>query len=372
MTGQNLFFSDFQYTPTEGEGEIGLGTDLPAKILRLSLEDYGSSLICQRGAYMASNPSVNIEMEYTKSLTAGFFGGQGFVLTRLVGEGDVLVKAGGTLVVKDLNENETIRVTSGSIVAFESSIDYDVQMMPGIQNAMFGGEGLFVTTLKGPGRIWLQGMPSDRMIADIARRVPSGGGIGLGIPIGGAGGGGGGEDGDIANAGSDSEVGVGSSEEMVAATNAALDTDRQATVASSGMMDNSERTAGDIDSESPSALFGDAASEKPTSGTSSSPFTTDPLVDSSRTMETTFSDGDKDAIFSDETTNFSTDDDSGFVLSEEDQFGQDDRQDMFEDSTTTTDIFENGSGGGFDGEEKSDAANGILGTLWDVLTGGDD
>ena len=99
------------------------------------------------------------------------------------------MKGGGTIVKKELREGESLRVTSGSIVAFESSIHYDVQMMPGIKNAMFGGEGLFVTTLQGPGQVWLQGMPPDRMISEIARRVPGGGGIGLGIPIGVGGGG---------------------------------------------------------------------------------------------------------------------------------------------------------------------------------------
>eukprot|EP00980_Cylindrotheca_fusiformis_P015461 scaffold4347_cov117-Cylindrotheca_fusiformis.AAC.5 len=153
MTGQNVFLTDFTYKGDKGEGTVGLGTDFPSKIIRLSLEDYeDSTLICQRGAYLASNPSVNIEMAYTKSLSAGFFGGQGFILQKLTGQGDVLLKAGGTLVEKELEEGETLRVTSGSIVALTSTIDYDIQMMPGIKNAMFGGEGLFVATLKGPGK----------------------------------------------------------------------------------------------------------------------------------------------------------------------------------------------------------------------------
>lgn len=153
MTGQNVFLTDFTYKGDKGEGTIGLGTDFPSKIVRLSLQDYqDSTLICQRGAYLASNPSVDIEMAYTKSLSAGFFGGQGFILQKLSGQGDVLVKAGGALVEKDLEDGETLRVTSGSIVGFTSTIDYDIQMMPGIKNAMFGGEGLFVATLKGPGK----------------------------------------------------------------------------------------------------------------------------------------------------------------------------------------------------------------------------
>jgi uncharacterized protein (TIGR00266 family) len=255
LTGQNLFLTDFRYEGTSGTGTVCLGTAFPSKILRFSLEDHpDSTLICQKGAYMASNPDINIEMEFTKSLKAGFFGGQGFVLQKLTGQGDVLVKGGGTVVKKELRIGETLRVTSGSIVAFESTIHYDVQMMPGIKNVAFGGEGLFVTTLQGPGQVWLQGMPPDRMIAEIARRVP-GGGIGLGIPIGMGGGGGaeaaGGAASDEAAAGTDGGA------TAVPVTDAAVEADRNATVASSGFSSSTDDV--DSNSDSPSALFGDAA-----------------------------------------------------------------------------------------------------------------
>lgn len=157
MTGQNVFLTEFTYNRDEGEGTVGLGADFPAKIVRLSLDDYGGSLVAQRGAYLASNPTVDIQMEFTRTFSAGFFGGQGFILQRLRGDGDVLVKAGGALVEKELQEGEVLRVTSGSIVAFESSVQYDVQMMKGVKNVMFGGEGLFITSLRGPGKVWLQG-----------------------------------------------------------------------------------------------------------------------------------------------------------------------------------------------------------------------
>jgi uncharacterized protein (TIGR00266 family) len=359
MTGQNVFLTDFTYNSTSGEGLVGLGTDFPSKIVRLTLEDYeNSTLICQRGAFMASNPSVNIDMEFTKSLSAGFFGGQGFILQRLSGQGDVLVKAGGTLVEKDLSEGETLRVSSGSIVAFTSTVDYDIQMIPGIKNAMFGGEGLFVTTLKGPGKVWLQGMPADRMISEIARRVPSGG-IGLGIPLGVGGGGGGGEGaaaGDEAAQAGVEGAAPGSGEEMVAATDGAVDADRQATVASSGMMDSDD---GALDSESPSALFGDAASQD-------APLPSSPMEEPSSTFqqddffskETTFSD--EGSTFTDETA-FS--DDSSFST---DDFSSQ-SQDGFDDPTQT-DFFDTGSGVT---EEASEAGGGMFRTLWDFFTGDD-
>ncbi|KAL3903870.1 MAG: hypothetical protein SGILL_010280, partial [Bacillariaceae sp.] len=232
MTGQNVFLTDFTYknqedTEDNGQGLVGLGTDFPSKIIWLHLADYhDGSIIAQRGAYLASNLSVNIKMEFTKKFSAGFFGGQGFILQRLSGQGDVLVKAGGTLVEKELDQGEVLRVTSRSIVAFESSVEYDIQMMPGI---------------------WLQGMPPDFMIAKIASRVPAGG-LGPIIPLGGMGGGsdsgsggdsdaGGAADGaagDVAGSGA-AGAGVGSGEDMVAASDDAIDADRQATVAASGM-----------------------------------------------------------------------------------------------------------------------------------------
>jgi len=108
MTGQNMFLTDFKYEGNKGAGTMALGTDFPSKIMRFSLDDFdGNSLICQRGAYLASNATVNIEMEFTKTLTAGFFGGQGFVLQRLSGQGDVLVKGGGTIVARELEAGGT-------------------------------------------------------------------------------------------------------------------------------------------------------------------------------------------------------------------------------------------------------------------------
>ena len=142
-------------------------------------------LVCQQGALLCASHTIDIEVEFTKSFTSGFFGGEGFVLQSLTGEGDVFVKAGGTVIRRDLNEGEKLRISSGSLVAFSNGVEYNVEQMKGFKNVLFGGEGLFVTTLNGPGTVWLQGQPPDRMISEIARRVPSGGGIGLAVPIGG-------------------------------------------------------------------------------------------------------------------------------------------------------------------------------------------
>lgn len=195
LTGQNFFISDYSFEGEPGTvGHVALGTDFPSKIVRLNLEEYGGKIVCQKGALLCASHTVDIQMEYSKNMSTGFFGGEGFVLQGLSGEGDVFVKAGGTLIRRDLKEGEQLRISSGCLVAFTNGVDYDVQMVKGFANVFAGGEGLFMTTLTGPGVVWLQGQPAQRMISEIARRVPSGGGIGLGIPIGGAGTSGGGEE----------------------------------------------------------------------------------------------------------------------------------------------------------------------------------
>lgn len=333
MTGQNVFLTDFTYKDddSKGTGTVALGTDFPSKIIRLSLEDHGGSLIAQRGAYLASNPSVDIQMEFTRTMTAGYFGGQGFILQRLVGEGDVLIKAGGTLVEKQLEDGEVLRATSGSIVAFESTVSYDIQMMQGVKNVMFGGEGLFVTTLTGPGRIWLQGMPADRMIAEIASRVPSGGGFGPVIPIGGMGGGGG--DGAPVDAGVPADVpgnaDVGPGEEIAAA-------------ADEGANLNQE-PVGTTPSPDDSSTFSNTVGESETF------------------QETTFADDGTDysePSFSDDTS-FSTDgNDMGFGEQGGDFYG-DDSTEMFDSGIADSEVV----------EEAAEAGKSILSTLWDIFTG---
>ena len=159
------------------------------------MQEYGGKIVCQQGALLCASHTVDIDIEFTKKLTTGFFGGEGFVLQGLTGTGDVMVKAGGTLIRKDLREGEELRISSGCLVGYQDGVEFDIKMLDGYKNVLFGGEGLFVSVLRGPGTVWLQGQPPQRMISEIARRVPSGGGIGLAVPIPGMGGGGGGEGG---------------------------------------------------------------------------------------------------------------------------------------------------------------------------------
>lgn len=177
LTGQNIFISDYTYKGEEGTvGYVALCTELPSKIMRLSLDEWGGKIVCQQGALLCASHTVDIETEFTKKLSTGFFGGEGFVLQALLGTGDVFVKAGGSIIRRELSTGEQLRISSGTLVAFTQTVDFDIQMMKGFKNVLFGGEGLFITTLTGPGIVWLQGMPPQRMISEIARRVPSRGG----------------------------------------------------------------------------------------------------------------------------------------------------------------------------------------------------
>ena len=387
LTGQNVFLTDFQYTGETGQGTVALGTDFPSKILTLDLKDHpGSSLICQRGAFLACNApqTVDITTEMSHSLTAGFFGGQGFILQRLQGEGQVMVKAGGTVVRKELQEGEVLRVTSGSIVAFESTCQYNVEMMKGIQNTMFGGEGLFVTTLTGPGTVWLQGMPPDRMISEIARRVPAGaGGIGFGVPLGG-GGSSGAED-----AAAEESGGIEGGDEAAAATaassEAAIDADRQATVATSGMSGDDD--AASVDSDSPEALFGDAAGKSssasdtiqpesdPFSSSASTDSDTDSFSNAPSSSETTFTDDGT-------TTSWGGSDDaaSSTAASNSDNFGNDDSSFWGDNNSTSSgpadgELFDDGGSDLSDavgGDDEEGGLGSVVSTLWDMFMGGDD
>jgi len=347
LTGQNMFLSDYTYTGKEGtSGTVALGTDFPSKVVRFSLPEYGNKIICQKGAYLASSMDVDIQMEFTKNMTSGFFGGEGFILQKLQGTGDVFVKAGGALIRKELEEGETLRASSGSLVAFTQDVQFDVQTMPGFKNVMFGGEGLFVTSLTGPGTVWLQGMPPDRMISEIARKMPSGGGIGLGIPIGMGGGGGGGE-GAVDGAGTEEGSGDAdgqSAEELVAATDAATEMDRNATVAASGMgMDT-------VDSESASSLFGDAV---PNESPENTPF------DDTSTMPEM-----------DDATSFSTQDtDFADDLTQEQQFDdfQQDETSFTDEASFTDETSETSYANVVDSGDEGGGVGDILGQFWDFF-----
>ena len=148
LTGQNIFISDYRYDGPDGTyGQVALGTDFPSKILRLSVSDYGGKIVCQKGALLCASHTIDIEMEFTKNMTSGFFGGEGFVLQALTGEGDVFVKAGGTLIRRDLDEGEKLRISSGCLVAFTQGVDYGTYHMILLQPQQHHNVNLVGTTV---------------------------------------------------------------------------------------------------------------------------------------------------------------------------------------------------------------------------------
>jgi uncharacterized protein (TIGR00266 family) len=162
ITGESFFITTFLNTGG-GKQRVAFAAPYPGKIIPLSLDDFGGSIICQKDSFLCAAQGIEVEIAFTKRLGAGIFGGEGFILQRLKGPGMTFVHAGGTVIEKDLAAGETLRVDTGCLVAFAESIDYDIKFIGGFTNALFGGEGLFLATLTGPGKVYLQSLPFSRL-----------------------------------------------------------------------------------------------------------------------------------------------------------------------------------------------------------------
>jgi uncharacterized protein (TIGR00266 family) len=162
LTGDSFFITTFLYSGT-GKGHVAFGAPYPGKIIPLDLGKLGGRFICQKDGFLCAARGVEINVEFTKKFGAGMFGGEGFILQRLEGEGMAFVHAGGAILQRDLKAGETLRVDTGCLVAFSPTVTYDIQFIGGFKNALFGGEGLFTATLTGPGPIYLQSLPFSRL-----------------------------------------------------------------------------------------------------------------------------------------------------------------------------------------------------------------
>ncbi len=160
VTGETFFITTFLYNG-RGKGHVAFAAPYPGKILPLDLS--GGNMLCQKDAFLCAAQGIEIEVAFTKKLGAGLFGGEGFILQRLEGDGMAFVHAGGTLIERYLGPGEEIRVDTGCLVAFLPTIDYDIQFIGGFKNALFGGEGLFLAKLTGPGCVYLQSLPFSRL-----------------------------------------------------------------------------------------------------------------------------------------------------------------------------------------------------------------
>ncbi len=160
IAGESFFITTF-INRSGSRKRVSFAAPYPGKILAVDLKAIGT-ILCQRDAYLCSAYGIDISVAFTKRLGAGFFGGEGFILQRLSGDGMAFIHAGGTLIKKKLDRGEALRVDTGCLVAFEESVDYDIEFVGGLKTAFFGGEGLFFTTLRGPGVIYLQTLPFSR------------------------------------------------------------------------------------------------------------------------------------------------------------------------------------------------------------------
>ncbi len=174
ITGESLFMTHFTNT-SSGKKSVAFAAPYPGKIIPINLAEYGNDLLCQKDAFLCAAMGTELDIGFTKRLGTGFFGGEGFILQRLRGDGMTFIHAGGTLIKKELNGG-ILRVDTGCLAAFTTGIDYDIQRAGNLKSMFFGGEGLFLATLRGTGTVFLQSLPFSRMADRILQNAPSAGG----------------------------------------------------------------------------------------------------------------------------------------------------------------------------------------------------
>ncbi len=177
ITGESMFTTIYS-NQGSGKRKVAFGAPYPGRIIPVKLDQIGGTLLCQKDAFLCAAKGVSLGIAFQKRLGAGFFGGEGFILQKLEGDGLAFVHAGGALKERVLQPGETLRVDTGCVVAFTADVDFDIQFVGGVKTALFGGEGIFFTTLRGPGKVWLQSLPLGRMANRIVGASKIGGGQG--------------------------------------------------------------------------------------------------------------------------------------------------------------------------------------------------
>jgi uncharacterized protein (TIGR00266 family) len=175
LVGQSMFMTVFGNRSPQ-KRRVAFAAPYPGKIVAINLATVGGELITQKDSFLAAAKGVSIDIAFQQKLGVGLFGGEGFIMERLQGDGWAFVHAGGTLVERTLAAGELLRVDTGCLVALQPSVEYDIEMVSGIKTVIFGGEGLFFATLRGPGRVWLQSLPLSRMANRIIAAAPKAGG----------------------------------------------------------------------------------------------------------------------------------------------------------------------------------------------------
>jgi uncharacterized protein (TIGR00266 family) len=171
LTGESLFMTVFQNRGA-GKKRVAFGAPYPGKIIPIHLAQIGGELISQKDSFLCAAKGVSLSIAFNKKIGVGLFGGEGFIMQRLQGDGWAFVHAGGTIIQRQLAPGEILRVDTGCIVGFQPSVQFDIQYVGKIKSALFGGEGLFFATLRGPGHVWLQSLPLSRLADRIVAAAP--------------------------------------------------------------------------------------------------------------------------------------------------------------------------------------------------------
>ncbi len=189
LTGESFFITVFANEGRQRR-DIAFAAPYPGHVIPIELADHGGEIICQKDAFLCGARGIDVDIAFQRRLGVGFFGGEGFILQRIsssTGRGLAFLHAGGSIVKRRLEHGQTLRVDTGCLVAFERTVDYDIQWVKGIKNKLFGGEGLFYAVLRGPGHVWLQTLPFSRLADRVYAAAPQAGGkdVGEGSVLGG-------------------------------------------------------------------------------------------------------------------------------------------------------------------------------------------
>jgi uncharacterized protein (TIGR00266 family) len=166
LTGESLFMTAFTNIG-HGKRRVSFASPYPGKIIALDLMQMGGTVICQKDSFLCAAKGVSVGIEFQRKLGTGLFGGEGFIMQKLEGDGFAFMHAGGHVMERELQPGETLKIDTGCIVGFTRSVDYDIQFVGGIKNTIFGGEGLFFAVLRGPGKVWIQTLPVSRLASRI-------------------------------------------------------------------------------------------------------------------------------------------------------------------------------------------------------------
>ena len=175
LTGENLIMTAYQKIDFEKK-KVSFASPYPGKIVPIDLQQYGGKFICQKDAFLCAAKGVAVGIDFSRKLGRGLFGGEGFIMQKLEGDGMAFIHAGGTLAKKELQAGEILKVDTGCIVGFTKDVQYDIEFVGGIKNTIFGGEGVFFATLRGPGNVYIQSLPFSRLADRVIQSAPQMGG----------------------------------------------------------------------------------------------------------------------------------------------------------------------------------------------------